>query len=127
MSKKRLGLHAASLSFLTAPNLLYLGLNFDVLKEANALALTMSTMLILSVVGLGALTHFKPNKGIWLTLIGVFVLALSNVSYLAGMALIIEGGALALDGYVFKPLILNEKAKELERDGKQVTYTREIK
>lgn len=127
MGKKRTLLHTASISLLTGPNLLYLGLNASVLKEANAIALTMTAMLTLSIVGLGALAHFKPNTGVWITLIGVFILALSNISYIAGTALIIEGGALAVDGYVLKPLILKAKTEELERDGKTVTYTREIK
>lgn len=126
MSKKRLLLHSMSIAALTAPNGIYLACNFDVLKEANVVALTMTTMIILSIVGLGALAHFKANKGVWVSLIGVFVLSLSNISYVAGIALIIEGAGLTVDGYVFKPLILNTKTKELENAGKQVTYTRSI-
>ena len=84
-------------------------------------------MLVLSIVGLGALAHFKANSGIWVTLIGVFILSLSNIAWVAGIALIIEGGGLAIDGYVLKPLITKTKIEELEDNGKQVTYTREIK
>lgn len=127
MSKKRVLLNTASISMLTAPNLLYLGCNFNVLREANIIALSMTAMLILSIVGLGALTHVKANNGVWVTLIGIFILALSNISYIAGVALIIEGGGIALDGYVFKPLILKTKTEEIEKNGGTVTYTREIK
>ena len=127
MSKKRAWLHTASISLLTAPNIIYLSCNFDILREANAIALTMTAMLVLSVVGLGALAHFKANSGIWVTLIGVFTLSLSNLAGAAGIALIIEGVGLAIDGYVLKPLITKTKIKELEDNGKQVTYTREIK
>lgn len=127
MSKKRAWLHTASISLLTAPNIIYLSCNFDILREANAIALTMTAMLVLSVVGLGALAHFKANSGIWVTLIGVFILSLSNIAWAAGIALIIEGVGLAIDGYVLKPLITKTKIKELEDNGKQVTYTREIK
>lgn len=127
MSKKRAWLHTASISLLTAPNIIYLSCNFDILREANAIALTMSAMLVLSIVGLGALAHFKANSGIWVTLIGVFILSLSNIAWVAGIALIIEGVGLAIDGYVLKPLITKTKIKELEDNGKQVTYTREIK
>lgn len=127
MSKKRAWLHTASISLLTAPNIIYLSCNFNILREANAIALTMTAMLVLSIVGLGALAHFKANSGIWVTLIGVFILALSNIAWVAGMALIIEGGGLAIDGYVLKPLITKTKIRELEDNGKQVTYTREIK
>lgn len=126
MSKKRLLLHSISIAALTAPNGIYLACNFDVLKEANVVALTMTSLLILSIIGLGALAHFKANRGVWVTLIGIFVLSLSNISYVAGIALIIEGGGLTVDGYVFKPLIMNIKTKELEDAGKQVTYTRSI-
>lgn len=127
MSKKRAWLHAASISLLTAPNIIYLSCNFNILREANAIALTMTAMLVLCIVGLGALAHFKANSGIWVTLIGVFILSLSNIAWVAGIALIIEGGGLAIDGYVLKPLITKTKIKELEDNGKQVTYTREIK
>lgn len=126
MSKRRKWLHAGSISLLTVPNLVYLICNGDVLKEANTIALTMTALLVLSVVGLGALAHFKANGGVWATLIGIFVLALSNIAYVAGVALIIEGAGLMVDGYVFKPLIKQAKIKELEDSGKQVTYTRDV-
>lgn len=127
MSKKRAWLHTASISLLTVPNIIYLSCNFNILREANAIALTMTAMLVLSIVGLGALAHFKANSGIWVTLIGVFILSLSNIAWVAGIALIIEGGGLAIDGYLIKPLITKTKIEELEGNGKQVTYTREIK
>lgn len=127
MSKKRLYYHIASLSILTVPNLTYLGLNFDVLKEANAISLTMTALLVLSVIGVGALTHVKLNGGVWATLIGIFILALSNISYIAGIALIIEGGGISLDGYIFKPLIEKEKIKELESHGTRISYTKSTK
>ena len=127
MSKKRAWLHTASIGILTAPNIIYLSCNFNILREANAIALTMTVMLVLSIVGLGALAHFKAKSGIWVTLIGVFILSLSNIAWVAGIALIIEGGGLAIDGYVLKPLITKTKIEELENNGKQVTYTREIK
>ena len=111
MSKKRIALHSLSIGLLTAPNLVYLGCNFDILKEANAVALTMTALLVLSIVGLGALAHFKADKGIWVMLIGVFILSLSNIAYVAGTALIIEGAGLALDGYLIKPQIIKQKMK----------------
>lgn len=126
MSKKRIWLHVASLSILSVPNLVYLGVNFDILKEANAIALTMSALLILAVVGVGVLAHMKVNGGVWALLIGIFVLALSNIAYIAGFALIIEGAGLALDGYVFKPLIKKQKIQELKDKGENVTYTEQV-
>ena len=126
MKKKRMLWHALSVSILTVPNLTYLLCNLQILKEANAIALTMSALLILSIVGLGAMAHFKPKSGIWVTLIGIFVLSLSNISYIAGIALIIEGSGLVIDGYGIQPQIVKQKIKELEEDGKQVTYTTEI-
>lgn len=127
MSKKRIALHSASIALLTAPNIIYLCCNFDILKEANAIALTMTALITLSIVGLGALTHLKANGGIWVALIGVFILSLSNIAYIAGFALLIEGGGIAIDGYVIKPLIKKEKVEELKRNGESVTYTTEIK
>ena len=126
MSKKRIALHTLSVSILTAPNLVYLLCNVEVLKEANAIALTMTALLVLSIVGLGALAHFKPKSGIWVLLIGIFVLSLSNISYIAGMALIIEGSGLVVDGYGIEPLILKQKIKELQQNGQSVTYTKEL-
>lgn len=126
MSKKRIWLHVASLSILSVPNLVYLGVNFDILKEANAIALTMSALLILAVVGVGVLAHMKFNGGVWALLIGIFVLALSNIAYIAGFALIIEGAGLALDGYIFKPIIKKVKIQELKEKGENVTYTEQI-
>lgn len=126
MKKKRIWLHVASVSILSVPNLTYLGFNFDILKEANAIALTMSALMILAVVGVGVLAHIKFNAGVWALLIGIFVLALSNIAYIAGYALIIEGAGLALDGYVFKPLIKKEKIKELKEKGENVVYTDKI-
>lgn len=127
MSKKRIWLHTASIGFLTAPNMIYLGCNFDILKEANTIALTMTAMLVLSIVGLGSLAHFKANSGVWVTVIGIFILSLSNIAWIAGMALLIEGGGLVIDGYLFRPLIEEIKLKELEKSGRKITYTREIK
>ncbi len=127
MSKKRAILTTSAVGVLTAPNLIYLGCNFNVLKEANAVALSMTALLILAVVGLGTLAHFKANKGIWIILIGIFILALSNIAYVAGVALLIEGTGLAFDGYVLDRLILKEKLRELEANGEHVTYTREVK
>ena len=126
MSKKRIWLHTTSILILSVPNLTYLGFNFDILKEANAIALTMSALLILAVVGVGVLAHIKFNSGVWALLIGIFVLALRNVAYIAGFALIIEGAGLALDGYVFKPLIKKAKIQELKDKGENVTYTEQI-
>ena len=126
MSKKRIWLHTTSILILSVPNLTYLGFNFDILKEANAIALTMSALLILAIVGVGVLAHIKFNSGVWALLIGIFVLALSNVAYIAGFALIIEGAGLALDGYVFKPLIKKAKIQELKDKGENVTYTEQI-
>lgn len=126
MKKKRILLHILSISLLVAPNLIYLICNLSLFKEAHALALTMVAILVLCVVGLGALLHFKAKAGIWTMIIGAFVLAMSNISYVAGIALIIEGIGLALDGYLIKPLIIKAKIKELEADGKSITYTREI-
>lgn len=126
MSKKRMWLHVASYGLLTAPNLVYLGCNFDILKEANAIALTMTAMIVLSIVGLGALAHIKANTGIWVLLIGVFILALSNIAHVAGMALIIEGAGIGLDGYIMKPAIQKAKVEELKKNGEQVTYTTNI-
>lgn len=126
MSKKRIWLHTTSILILSVPNLTYLGFNFGILKEANAIALTMSALLILAVVGVGVLAHIKFNSGVWALLIGIFVLALSNVAYIAGFALIIEGAGLALDGYVFKPLIKKAKIQELKDNGENVTYTEQI-
>lgn len=127
MSKKRAILHGISMLVLTAPNLTYLGLNFDILKEANAISLTMTALLVLSVIGIGAVTHIKTNGGVWCALIGIFVVSLSNIAYVAGIALIIEGVGVASDHYIFKPLIEKEKIKELKRNGESVTYTTEIK
>lgn len=127
MSKKRLWLNIGAYSTLIAPNLIYLGCNVNILKEANAIALTMTAMLVLSIIGIGALTHVKMNTGIWVMLIGIFILALSNIAYVAGVAILIEGGAVCVDGYVFKPLITKQKMKELNDNGEQVVYTREIK
>lgn len=126
MSKKRLILHCASIGLLSAPNFIYLGCNFDILKEANAVALTMTALLVLAIVGLGALAHFKANGGIWVTLIGIFILSLSNIAYVAGFALIIEGGGLAIDGYVLKPMIKKAKVEELKQNGESVTYTTQV-
>lgn len=126
MSKKRLWLNISSIGLLTIPNLTYLGLNFNVLREANAIALSMTALLILAIVGIGTLAHIKANKGVWVTLIGIFILALSNIAYIAGYALIIEGAALAVDGYVMNPLIEKQKIKELKANGESVTYTKQI-
>ena len=123
MGKKRLWYHMISLSLLTVPNLTYLGVNFDIVKEANAISLTMTALLILSVVGFGAATHIDVNKGVWALLIGVLVVSLSNISYIVGIALIIEGAGIAIDGYVMKPLIEIEKVKEKSEHGTESTTT----
>ena len=127
MKKKRIWLHVASVSLLAAPNIVYLGCNFNILREANAVALSLTAIIILAIVGLGALAHFKANMGVWVSLIGVMVLCMSNIAEVVGVALIIEGGGLAIDGYVFKPLIKKAKIEELKNNGETVTYTSEIK
>ena len=127
MKKRIFWMHTLSASLLSVPNLVYMGCNIQILQEANAIALTMTAMLVLSIVGLGMLTHIHINTGVWVTLIGVFILALSNISYVAGIALIIEGSAIAVDSTVLKPSILKLKTEELKKNGESVTYTREIK
>ena len=127
MSKRRLALHGLSITLLSVPNGVYMLCNVQILKEANAIALTMTALLVLSVIGLGALTHFKTNAGIWCAIVGIFVLSLSNIAYVAGVALIIEGIGIAIDVYAIKPLIKKQKIKEMEANGKQVTYTTEVK
>ena len=127
MSKKRLAAHGLSLGILSVPNLTYLGCNFSVIKEANAIALTMTALLIFSVIGLGALAHIKANGGVWCAIIGAFVLSLSNIAYIAGIALLIEGAGIAIDSYILKPWIQSIKIEELEKDGQSVTYTASIK
>ena len=115
-----------SLIVLIVPNLIYLITKIDVIKETHAIALTMVAMVVLSIIGIGVLLHFKFNIGVWITIIGAFVLALSNISYVAGVALLIEGVGITLDGYIFKPLRIRARVKELEKDGKSITYTRRI-
>lgn len=119
-------LHLGSILVLVVPNLVYLLTKLDVIKDTHAIALTMVAMVVLSVIGIGVLLHFKFNIGVWITIIGAFVLALSNISYVAGVALLIEGVGITLDGYIFKPLRIRAKVKELEKDGKSITYTRRI-
>ena len=127
MTKKRAWLHVLSVAVVVIPNLIYMLCNIQVLKDANWLSLTMTALLVLGVIGLGALAHFKPKAGIWVVLIGVFVLALANMSYVAGIALIIEGVGLALESYLIRPIIKEEKIKELKARGETVTYTSEVK
>lgn len=123
---KKFLLELTSFIVLVVPNLIYLLTKIDVIKETHAIALTMVAMVVLSVIGLGVLLHFKFNIGVWMVIIGAFVLALSNISYVAGVALLIEGLGLTIDGYVMKPLRIRIKVKELEKDGKSITYTRRI-
>ena len=104
-------LHLASIIILVVPNLIYLLTKLDVIKDTHAIALTMVAMVVLSVIGIGVLLHFKFNIGVWITIIGAFVLALSNISYVAGVALLIEGVGITLDGYIFKPLRIRAKVK----------------
>lgn len=127
MNKKRIVYHILSIFFLTVPNLVYLLCNFNVLKETNIISLTMVAMLILSVIGIGALTHIKLKAGIWTILVGLFMLIMSNISLIGAVALIIEGGGMVIDGYVFKPLIDKSKVKEFEENGGTITYTKEFK
>lgn len=126
MKKWRILLEIASIALLVIPNLIFLICNIQVFKTAHIVAITMVALVVLSVVGLGAMIHFKVKSGIWMLLIGVFVVAWSNISYYGGIALIIEGVALAIDGYFIRPLIVKQKIKELEANGKSVTYTRNI-
>ena len=126
MKWRKFLLHLASIIILVVPNLIYLLTKLDVIKDTHAIALTMVAMVVLSVIGIGVLLHFKFNIGIWITIIGAFVLALSNISYVAGVALLIEGVGITLDGYIFKPLRIRARVKELEKDGKSITYTRRI-
>lgn len=125
--KKTIFLHILSISLLVVPNLVYLICNLGLFREAHAIALTLVAIVVLCVIGLGALLHFKAKAGIWTVIIGAFVLALSNISYVAGIALIIEGAALVIDGYFIRPLIIKLKIKELKENGESITYTREIK
>lgn len=127
MKTKRIILHILSIAFLTIPNLIFLACNYKIIKEVNAISLTMVALITLSIIGIGALTHVKIKGGIWAILIGVFVLAMGNISVVAGIALIIEGAGIALDGYLFKPLIEKIKVKEFEGNGGTITYTREFK
>lgn len=124
--KKKVLLHILSISLLVIPNLIYLICNSTLLKEVHAIALTLVAIVVLTVVGLGALLHFKAKAGIWVAIIGAFVLAMSNISYVAGIALLIEGIGLAIDAYFIKPILVKIKIKELEEDGKSITYTRSI-
>lgn len=124
--KKTILLHLVSIALLVIPNLIYLICNLGLFKEAHALALTMVAIVVLCVIGLGALLHFKVKAGIWVAIIGAFVLSLSNISFIAGIALLIEGAGLAIDGYFIQPLIIKAKIKELKDNGESITYTREI-
>ena len=124
--KHKVLLSLSSMAILIIPNAIYMGTNISVFKETHAIALTMVSMIVLSIIGLGVLLHFKFNIGVWITIIGAFVLAMSNISYVAGIALLIEGVGITLDGYIIKPLRIKEKIKELEANGKSVTYTRNI-
>lgn len=126
MKWRKFLLHLASIIILVVPNLIYLLTKLDVIKDTHAIALTMVAMVVFSVIGIGVLLHFKFNIGVWITIIGAFVLALSNISYVAGVALLIEGVGITLDGYIFKPLRIRARVKELEKDGKSITYTRRI-
>lgn len=126
MKALRILLEVLSITILTVPNLVYLLCNGHVFKQAHYIAITLITLVVLSVVCLGAFIHCKVKAGIWLLLIGVFVVAISNIAVYGGVALIIEGIGLALDAYLIKPLVVKVKIKELESHGKSVSYTRNI-
>lgn len=126
MNKKKLLLQGTSLSILSIPNIIYLLCNIQVLRDTNVIALTMLSLVVLSIIGLGALIHFKVKAGIWLVIIGLFMLVMSNVSWVGGIAFIIEGIGLALDAYIIQPLLVKEKIKELKENGESITYTKEI-
>lgn len=127
MKTKRILLHILSMAVLIIPNLVFLICNYNVIKEVNAISLTMVALITLSIIGIGALTHVKIKGGIWAILIGLFVLSMGNISIVAGIALIIEGAGIAIDGYILKPLIEKIKVKEFEGNGGTITYTREFK
>lgn len=126
MNKKKILLQATSISMLSIPNLIYLICNYPVIKDTNVIALTMISLVVLSIIGLGALIHFKVKAGIWLVIIGLSMMVMSNISWVGGVAFVIEGIGLALDSYIIQPLLVKEKIKELEADGKSITYTKEI-
>lgn len=127
MKTKRIILHILSMAVLIVPNLIFLICNYKIIKEVNAISLTMVALITLSIIGIGALTHVKIEGGIWAILIGLFVLSMGNISIVAGIALIIEGVGIAIDGYILKPLIEKIKVKEFEGNGGTITYTREFK
>ena len=123
MKKLRVLLEILSITILTVPNLIYLLCNTRVLKEANYVAITMIALVVLAVICLGAFIHCKIKAGIWILLIGVFIVSVSNISLFGGIALIIEGLGLAVDGYFIKPLVIKLKVKELESNGRKGRYT----
>ena len=126
MKALKILLEVLSIAILTVPNLVYLLCNGHIFKEAHYIAITLISLVVLSVICLGAFIHCKIKAGIWLLLIGVFVVAISNISLYGGTALIIEGIGLAIDGYLIRPFVVKLKIKELESHGKSVSYTRNI-
>lgn len=126
MKKYRIMLQIAAMVILIVPNLIYLICNFSVFKDRNVVAISMIAMLIFAIVGLGALLHFKVKAGVWTTIIGIFILAVGDLAHITGIALLIEGIGLILDGYIIRPILIKLKIRELEENGESITYTRPI-
>ena len=111
---------------MTLPVLIYNIFNFGIFEQISATKMSFTFLIGISMVGLAALTKMKKKTGVWLFVIGVSLAIMGEASVQIGYSLLMIGGSMLLDQFVFNKLALKYKEAWYGEQGKQISYTREL-
>lgn len=125
--KKLVIMRIISFIVVILPITVFLVVNNQLLTTKRIVSLSLAGSMGFSLVLLAIMCKVKIRAGVWICFVAVVSLIFANIGMFMGYGLLCVGGGLSIDAYVLEPIRLHYKEKILERRGKKVTYTRELK
>jgi hypothetical protein len=127
-TSKRLYIMWTVISYLVTivPVAIYNLVNYKAFENISAIKLTFTGLITLSMIGLAALTKMKKKTGVWVFVIGAILAILGEISGQIGYSLLMIGGSMLLDQFVFSKIAKIYKVRWYNETGRQITYTSSI-
>lgn len=108
------------------PVAIYNIVHYKAFENISATKLTFSFLITLGMIGLAALTKMKKKTGVWVFVIGVILAILGEISEQIGYSLLMIGGSMLLDQFIFSKIAKIYKVRWYNETGRQVTYTSSV-
>ncbi len=115
-----------SLLVMVLPVAVYNIVNYKVFENISAMKFTFTFLITFSMIGLAALTKMEKKTSIWLFVVGVILSILGEASIQIGYSLLMIGGSMLLDQFIFSKIVRHYKVRWYNETGRKITYTSSI-